>query len=305
MAARRFEGINRMSETIGFIGTGMMGEPMARNLLRAGYRLKIYNRTAQKARALAAEGAELVSTPADVAAANGIVVTMLANDQAVEDVAFGANGFATRLRGGVHLSMSTIAPATAERLAARHRDVGSDYVAAPVFGRPDAAAAKRLWICTSGDTGSKARIQDVLQALGQGVFDFGEKPGAANVIKLSGNYLILAATQAMAEAFTLAEKHGIARTAVADLFGKTLFACPVYQAYGKFVAEQNYEPARFKLALGYKDISLALDTGRAAQVPMPLASLLQQRMLAALAKGRGDLDWAAIALSVSEDAGVK
>lgn len=294
-----------MSETIGFIGTGMMGEPMARNLLRAGFRVKVYNRTAQKTRALAADGAEPTQTPAAAAAAGGIVVTMLANDQAVEEAAFGADGFAPRLHGGLHLSMSTIAPATAERLAARHRELGSDYVAAPVFGRPDAAAAKRLWICTSGEPAAKARVQTVLQALGQGVFDFGDKPGAANVVKLSGNYLILAATQAMAEAFTLAEKHGIARTAIADLFGKTLFACPVYQAYGKFVAEQNYEPARFKLALGYKDISLALDTGKAAQVPMPLASLLQQRMLAAMANGRGDLDWSALALSVSEDAGLR
>jgi 3-hydroxyisobutyrate dehydrogenase-like beta-hydroxyacid dehydrogenase len=294
-----------MNETIGFIGTGMMGEPMARNLLRARFRVKVFNRTPEKARALAGDGAELVQTPADVATAGGIVVTMLANDQAVEEVAFGPNGFGPRLRGGVHLSMSTISPATAERLAAKHGEHSGQYVAAPVFGRPDAAAAKRLWICTSGNNAAKERVKPVLDALGQGVFDFGEKPGAANVIKLSGNYLILAATQAMAEAFTLAEKNGIPRTDVANLFGKTLFACPVYQAYGKFVAEENYEPARFKLALGLKDISLMVDTGKAAGVPMPIASLLQQRMLAAVAKGRGNLDWSAIAQSVSEDAGLK
>jgi 3-hydroxyisobutyrate dehydrogenase-like beta-hydroxyacid dehydrogenase len=294
-----------MSETIGFIGAGMMGEPMARNLLRAGFAVRIFNRTRDKAQKLANEGAELAQTPADVTVPNGIVVTMLANDQAVEEVAFGPNGFGPRLRDGIHLSMSTISPATAERLAAKHREHGGHYVAAPVFGRPDAAAAKRLWICTSGNGAAKERVKPVLDALGQGVFDFGEKPGAANVIKVSGNYMILAATQAMAEAFTLAEKNGIARTDVANLFGKTLFACPVYQAYGKFVAEKNYEPPRFKLALGLKDISLMVDTGKASEVPMPLADLLQQRMLAAVAKGRGNLDWSAIALSVSEEAGLK
>lgn len=294
-----------MSETIGFIGTGMMGEPMARNLLRAGYAVKVYNRTRDKARALASDGASLVQTPAEVAAPNGIVITMLANDQAVEETAFGADGFGPALRGGIHVSMSTIAPATAERLAAKHREHGGRYVAAPVFGRPDAAAAKKLWICTSGERTFKERVRPVLDALGQGIIDFGEKPGAANIIKLSGNYLILAATQAMAEAFTLAEKNGIARTAVADFFGKTLFACPIYQAYGKFVAEENYDPPRFRLALGLKDISLVLDTAKASEVPMPVASLLQQRMLSAVAKGRGHLDWSAIALLVSEDAGLK
>ena len=294
-----------MSETIGFIGTGMMGQPMARNLLRAGFALKVFNRTAQKTQALAAEGAQAVPTAAAVASEGGIVVTMLANDQAVEETAFGPNGFGPRLRGGLHISMSTIAPAAAERLAALHREHGSRYLAAPVFGRPDAAAAKKLWICVSGEAAAKERARPLFDAMGQGVFDFGDRPGAANVVKLSGNYLILAATQAMAEAFTLAEKNGIARTAVADLFGSTLFACPVYQAYGKFVAEENYEPARFKLALGLKDIGLVLDAGRAAEVPMPIASLLQQRMLSAMAKGRRDLDWSAIALSVSEDAGLK
>lgn len=294
-----------MSETIGFIGTGMMGEPMARNLLRAGLGVKVYNRTAQKLQALAGEGAQPVQTPADVVVKNGVVVTMLANDQAVEEVAFGPNGFGPSLGGGVHVSMSTISPATSERLAKEHRAQGSHYVAAPVFGRPDAAAAKKLWICASGEPAAKERVRPLFDAMGQGVFDFGDRPGAANIVKLSGNYLILAATQAMAEAFTLAEKNGIPRTAVADLFGKTLFACPVYQAYGKFVAEENYAPARFRLELGLKDISLVLDTGKASQVPMPVASLLQQRLLAAMAQGRQDMDWSAIALSVSEDAGLK
>ena len=294
-----------MPETIGFIGTGMMGEPMARNLLRAGFALKLFNRTPDKASALANEGAQLVKTPAEVVTPGGIVVTMLAHDQAVEEVAFGPNGFGPKLGNGIHLSMSTIAPATAERLAAQHREHGSDYVAAPVFGLPASAAAKQLRICISGAATPKGRVRPLLDALGIGVFDFGEKMGAANVVKLAGNFLIMGAVEAMAEAYTLAEKNGVAPGDVAKFFGETLFACPVYQNYGRFIAEGNYDPPRFKLSLGLKDASLVLDAGKAANVPMPLASLAHQRFVSGMAKGRANLDWVAAALSVREDAGLK
>lgn len=293
-----------MSETIGFIGIGNMGAPMARNLLRAGYELKVWNRSADKARALAAEGAEVVASPEQAALAGGIVVSMVADDRAVEETAFGAHGFGTRLADGVHLSMSTIAPATAQRLASRHAEHGTDYVAAPVFGLPPAAAARKLWICAAGAAAAKARVRPVLEALGQGVFDFGEAPARANVVKLAGNFMIVAAVEAMAEAFTLGEKHGIAPAALAELFGQTLFACPVYQNYGRVVAEGNYRPPRFRLQLGLKDMSLALDAGRAAGAPLPLAALLQSRMVSGIAKGRGELDWAALALGVRDDAGL-
>ena len=293
-----------MSETIGFIGTGNMGAPMARNLLRAGFKLRIWNRTPEKARALAAEGAELVQTPAQTAAPGGIVITMLADDRAVEEAAFGSEGFGPGLGAGVHLSMSTIAPATAARLAARHRERGASYVAAPVFGLPPAAAARKLWICTAGALAAKTRTRPVLEALGQEVIDFGEQPGAANVVKLAGNFMIMAAVEAMAEAFTVGEKHGIPPAALADLFGRTLFACPVYQNYGRVIAEGDYAPPRFRLELGLKDASLALDAGRAAGAPMPLAALLQQRMVSGVARGRGGLDWAALALGARDDAGL-
>jgi len=293
-----------MSEIIGFIGTGMMGEPMARNLLRAGFRLKVYNRTKEKARALAAEGAEIVDTPAQAAVDGGIVVTMLANDQAVEEAAFGPRGFAPALGKGLHLSMSTIAPATAARLAERHRTQGGAYVAAPVFGPPPAAAAKKLWICTSGDEAAKTRAKPILDALGQGIFDFGEEPGAANVVKLAGNFLIMSAMEALAEAFALAEKNGVAPAALANMLGQTLFNCTVYHTYGRFIAERNYDPPRFRLDLGLKDASLVLDAARAARTPMPFAALIQQRILSGLAKGRGGLDWSAMALGAREDAGL-
>ncbi|MBD2056386.1 NAD(P)-dependent oxidoreductase [Oculatella sp. FACHB-28] len=293
------------SKTIGFIGLGNMGLPMATNLLAAGYSLRVYNRTLEKGRSLAEQGAILVNTPAEVVAPETIVITMLANDQVLEEAVLGENGILEKLSpSSIHLSMSTISPATAQHLAAQHEQQGVHYLAAPVFGRPDAAAAKKLWICISGNPAAKAEVAPVLDALGQGVFDFGETPEAANIVKVTGNFLIVSAIEAMAEAFTLAEKNGIDRTQIAELFGKTLFACPIYQNYGRMIAQQQYEPAGFKLSLGLKDVTLALQTARTSQMPMPLASLLHDRLMAAVAKGKGDLDWTGLASEMSEQAGI-
>lgn len=294
-----------MSETIAFLGLGSMGTPMAKNLIAAGYRVRVYNRTLDKGQPLVELGAELAKTPADAVTSGGVVFTMLANDQAVEAVVLGEHGILSQLgTDGIHVSMSTIAPATAQKLAEQHQQHGSHYIAAPVFGRPEAAEAAKLWVCTSGSAAAKARVEPMLKAMGQGIFDFGEEAGAANVVKLSGNFLIMSAIEAMAEAFTLAEKNGIDRTKMAELFGQTLFACPIYQNYGRMVAQQQYEPAGFKLSLGLKDVTLALQVAQAHQMPMPLANLVQNRLLTSVAKGRADLDWTGFALEVSDDAGI-
>jgi 3-hydroxyisobutyrate dehydrogenase-like beta-hydroxyacid dehydrogenase len=295
-----------MTETIGFVGLGRMGEPMARNLLQAGYALNVYNRTAAKASALVEQGARLASQPGDAVASDGIVISIVANDEALERVTLGQGGIAEKLgENGVHLSMSTVSPETSRKLAAHHEQKGAMYVAAPVFGRPDAAAAKKLWTTLSGPDKAKDRVRTVVEALGQGVFDFGEDPGAANVVKLAGNFLIVSALEAMAEAFTLAEKNGIDRDSVASMMGQTIFSCPIYQNYGKAIASQTYEPAGFKLALGLKDVSLVLQAATASGTPMPLASLVRDRLVASIANGRQDMDWTALALSVSQDAGIK
>jgi 3-hydroxyisobutyrate dehydrogenase-like beta-hydroxyacid dehydrogenase len=294
-----------MDERIGFIGLGNMGLPMATNLLEAGYKLRVYNRTPEKAQTLTERGAELVSSPAEVVASDGIVVTMLANDAALEAAVLGDDGIASRLgANGVHLSMSTVAPATAKKLVAEHEKRGTDYVAAPVFGRPDAAAARKLWIALAGKKVAKERVTPVLNHLGQGMFDFGEDAGSANVVKLAGNFMIISAIEAMAEAFTLAEKNGIDRAQIADLFGKTLFACPIYQNYGRMIAQQQFEPAGFKLALGLKDVNLALQTAEANQMPLPLASLLHDRLTALVEQGKGEIDWTGLALKTSQEAGL-
>lgn len=295
-----------MNETIGFIGLGGMGSAMAANVLKAGFGMRAYNRTAERAEPLVGQGALRADAPAGAARPGGIVVTMLTNDAAVEAMAFGENGFGDVLgEGGVHVSMSTISPELSRSLAERHAARGTWYVAAPVFGKPDAAAAQKLWIATSGPGDAKTRVRPLLDAMGQGVHDFGEDAGAANVVKLCGNFLLGAAIEAMGEAFTLAQKNGIPRQAVYELFTSTLFACPVYQNYGKLIAAEHYQPVGAVPSLIRKDFGLLLQEARNSHVPMPLASLVHDRLTAMVAKGREDRDWAGFAQEVSESAGLK
>jgi 3-hydroxyisobutyrate dehydrogenase-like beta-hydroxyacid dehydrogenase len=292
-----------MAETLGFIGLGNMGVPIAANLQRAGFGLRVYNRTASKAAPLVAKGATQVASPAEVAQPGGIVLTMLADDRAVEEVTLPDHSFVERLgAAGIHLSLSTIAPATARRLAEHHAKYKVEYVAAPVFGRPDAAAAAKLWVCVSGASAAKQRVQPILAAIGQGIFDFGEDRGNANVVKLCANFLVAATIETLAESLTLAEKNGVSKKAVAEMIGRF---SPMHQGYANQIAEQKFEPPGFRLTLGLKDVNLILQMAAASTTPLPLASLLHDRWLSAVAKGRGDLDWSAIALGVAEDAGLK
>ncbi|MFZ5557142.1 MAG: NAD(P)-dependent oxidoreductase [Pseudomonadota bacterium] len=294
-----------MRDTVGFIGLGRMGEPMARNLLAAGFKVSAYNRDAAKAKPLLEAGATFAKTPREAAVPGGIVITMVSDDRALHEVTAGSDGFAQALGAGVHVSMSTVSPDASRRLAALHAGYGGSYLAAPVFGRPDAAAAKKLWICASGPAAAKARVRPVLDAMGQGVYDFGEEPHAANVVKLAGNFLILSAIEALGEAAALGQKYGIDREQLLGMFGETVFGCPVYQNYGRIVACEQYQPAGFRMALGLKDVNLVLDAAAGVQAPMPLASLVYDRLLSGVARGRANLDWSAIALAVSEEAGLK
>jgi 3-hydroxyisobutyrate dehydrogenase-like beta-hydroxyacid dehydrogenase len=293
-----------MKETIGFIGLGGMGLAMATNLLKAGYRLRVYNRTADKARRLLEHGAVLARSPAEAAEPGGMMVTMVSDDGALEAVTLGSDGLLSRLGGGVHLSMSTIAPRTARRLAGLHRERGARYVASPVFGKPEVAAEAKLWIVTSGDSAARARVRPLQEVMGPRVFEFGEEPGAANVIKLAGNFLLGAAIEAMAEAFTLAQKHGVPRRQTYEFFAQTLFDCFVYRGYGELVAAEHYQPVGAKPSLIRKDYGLILDAAAEGLVPMPLACLIHERLTATVAKGREDSDWAGFAREVSESAGL-
>ena len=293
-----------MKETVGFIGLGNMGLAMATTLLKAGFGLSVYNRTAAKAQPLLELGARLARSPAEAAEPGGIVVTMVSDDRALEEVTVGANGFLGRLGDGVHLSMSTIAPRTSRRLAGLHRAQGAGYVASPVFGKPDVAVQAKLWIATSGDAAARARVRPLQEAIGQRVFDFGDEPGAANAIKLAGNFLLGAAIEAMAEAFTLAQKHGVPRQQTYEFFSQTLFDCFVYRDYGKLIASGQYQPLGARPSLIRNDYGLILDAANEGLLPMPLANLIHQRLTATVAKGREDADWAGFAREVSESTGL-
>jgi 3-hydroxyisobutyrate dehydrogenase-like beta-hydroxyacid dehydrogenase len=290
---------------VGFIGLGSMGHPMAANLLQAGHSLRIWNRTKDKASDLVAAGARWADRPADVVEEGGIVITMVSDDAALHGVTDAADGIGETLgRGGVHLSMSTVSPATAAALAAYHRARGSAYIGAPVFGRPEAAAARKLFVLAAGPAAACERARPLFEAMGQKVFELGEDPASASVVKLCGNFMIMAAIEAMAEACTLGERYGLPRETVVEVMSQTLFPAPLYANYGRQIAAHSYTPAGFKLRLGLKDANLVLNAANRVNVPMPLAQLMQARFQSGVAKSRGDIDWAGVALNVAEDAGL-
>ena len=295
-----------MTETVGFIGLGSMGLPMARRLLDAGYALRVYNRTHGKAVELLDRGARQLGTPAETVEPGGIVITMLANDAALETVTLGEHGMAAALGAdGIHLSMSTVSPHLARRLAEAHQAHGSHYLAAPVLGRPTAAAAGKLFILLSGLAEAKRRVSPLLEAMGQGTHDLGEDPAQGHIAKLAANFMVLASVETYAETLTFAEKNGIGRMEMMKLLTGTILNAPLFHLYGELLAKEEYTTPGFKLALGLKDIELILETGANSRMPLPAADLVHNRLLTALAKGRGELDMTALALGVSEDAGLR
>jgi 3-hydroxyisobutyrate dehydrogenase-like beta-hydroxyacid dehydrogenase len=289
---------------IGWIGLGNMGLPMARNVINAGHRLTVYNRTRKRAQDLERAGAKLAETPAE-AAANEVVVTMLSDDSAVEDVIFGAGKVLTALRpGGVHVCTSTISVALANRLAEAHKEHGQTYISAPVFGRPEAAESKKLLAVPAGPRAAVERLQPLFDAIAGATWFVGENPVAANVVKLSGNFLIASAIEALAEAFALVRKYGVDPKMYLELITASLFNSPAYKIYGGLIAEGKYEPVGFRLALGLKDARLVIAAADSASVPMPVASLVRDRLLSGVARGMQDADWCSIARLVAESAGL-
>ncbi|MDA9555727.1 NAD(P)-dependent oxidoreductase [Pelobium sp.] len=290
---------------IAFIGLGNMGVGMAQNLLNANYSLNVYNRTKSKSESL--KGNVKVFDSADKAVEDqDIVITMLSDDETLYEAVNGAHGFLSKMKkDAIHISMSTISPDTSRELYKMHKMEGVHYLTAPVFGRPNAAAEAKLFICTSGDLEIKEKAKPILELLGQGIYDFGTEPGAANVVKLAGNFMIMASMETMAEAFTLTEKQGLDREQVAEFFGNTVFNAPIYKNYGTLIAKKQYQPVGFKSKLGFKDARLASKMALDAQMPAPLLSLVYNRLLSSLANGKGENDWVeGIAGSVSTDAGV-
>ncbi|AGB72367.1 MULTISPECIES: NAD(P)-dependent oxidoreductase [Rhizobium] len=289
---------------VGFLGLGQMGSAMATNLIKAGHEVTVYNRSRDKAEALAGEGAKVAATVAD-ACGGEAVFTMLAHDDALSAVVHGDGGVLASLgKGAVHISASTISVAMSERLTREHAAAGQHFVAAPVFGRPEAAAAAKLFVAAAGAPDAIQSVTPLFNAIGQRTFILGEEPKAANLVKLSGNFLIASVIESLGEAMALVEKGGIDRHAYLDLLTSTLFNAPVYKTYGGLIADRKFQPAGFTAPLGQKDIRLALAAGEALNVPLPLASLLRDRFLNLLAHGGEELDWSAIGALAAKDAGL-
>ncbi|MGA2639262.1 NAD(P)-dependent oxidoreductase [Methylocella sp.] len=291
---------------IAFLGLGSMGGAMARNLLSHGHTVIAWNRSEAPARAIEALGAVIAPTPAKAAREAEIAITMLADDAAAEAVALGENGIIDGLApGAAHVSMSTISVALSERLAEAHAGRGQAYAAAPVFGRPEAAAAGKLFIAAAGEAGLIEKIRAALEAMGQRIFVMGDQPAQANLVKLTGNFLITCVIESLAEAFALTAKGGVEKAKVHELLTETLFAAPVYRTYGGLILEDKFSPPGFKMPLGLKDNRLLQQAAEKLEVPLPFAAIVRDRFLAALANGDGGLDWSAIARRAALDAGVE
>jgi 3-hydroxyisobutyrate dehydrogenase-like beta-hydroxyacid dehydrogenase len=280
-----------------------MGAAMAANLVRAGHEVTVFNRSRGKNRALLELGAREASTVAE-ACRGEAVITMLADDHALADVVLSGGGVLQSLSGdAVHVSMSTVSVELSKKMAQTHAERGQRFIAAPVFGRPEAAAAGKLFIVSAGDPQAIAHCKPLFDAMGQKTFSIGSEPSAANLVKLSGNFLIASAIEALGEAIALVGKSGIDKETFATLISSSIFPAPVYAIYGDLIAKGKFQPAGFAAPLGFKDVRLVLSAAENLQVPMPLGNLLHDRFQRLLNQGGEALDWSAIGGLAAHDAG--
>jgi len=288
---------------IAFIGLGKMGSGMARNLIRAGHELTVYNRSAEKARAIA--GARVAGTPREACQDAEAAISMVADDPAVETVVFGAEGIAAGLKpGAAHISSSTISTALARRLAAAHAERKQGYLSAIVFGRPEAADAKNLVVAAAGARELVERYKPIIEAMGRATFIAGEEAWQANALKLCGNFMIAAMLETFGEAYATLRKSGVDPHLFLQVVN-SMFQSPVYALYGGLAADEKFEPAGFALKLGYKDTRLVLALAEECASPMPIASVVRDRFVDAMAHGQGELDWSSIARVSARTAGIE
>lgn len=290
---------------VAFIGLGNMGAPMARNLIRAGHDVTVYNRTRAKAEPLAADGARIADSLAHAVRGCEFAVTMLADDHAVQEAIFGADGMLQALPlNAVHMSTSTISVEMSKRLAMSHTAAGQGYIATPVLGRPEAAAAQKLWVIAAGPLDLVERAQPLITALGRGFTIVGRDAWQANVVKLASNFMIVSLIETLGEAFALMRKAGVSVHQFLEI-ASTLFGSPVFGVYSQIIADEKYEPAGFRMKLGAKDVRLVLAAAEEQAVPMPLAGIIRDHFLEGIALGYGDQDWAAIARVIAANAGIE
>jgi 3-hydroxyisobutyrate dehydrogenase-like beta-hydroxyacid dehydrogenase len=283
---------------------GNMGQPMARNLLKAGHTVTVYNRSRRRAEELGTEGAHVAGRAAE-ACQGEVVMTMLADDPAVEQVVLGSDGVLGALAADtVHVSMSTISVALSRRLAEAHAQAKRTYVSAPVFGRPDAAETATLLVVAAGPSQAIERCRPLFDAVGQQTSNVGEDAPAANVIKLGGNFLIASVVESLAEVFALVRKSGVDPKQFFELMTASIFTDRVYKNYGRIIIEEKYAPAGFKVTLGLKDVRLAIGAAESVNVPLPIANIVRDHLLTAIANGQQDLDWTVVARIAAQNAGL-
>jgi 3-hydroxyisobutyrate dehydrogenase-like beta-hydroxyacid dehydrogenase len=290
---------------IGFVGLGKMGTGMAHNLLRAGHKVTVYNRSREKAQRVAEAGAQVAETAAAAAHGAEAVFTMLADDHAVDEVVWGENGLASGLGpDAVHISSSTVSVAFSRKLGEQHAARNQAYVAAPVFGRPDAAEKKMLIVVAAGDAGRLERFRPLFEAIGRRTFIAGDQPWHANAMKLCGNFMIVSMLETFSEAFTTVAKAGLSRQAFLDVMTE-LWGSPVYKNYGQTIVDRRFDTGDgFGLRLGLKDVRQVVELAQDVAAPMPIASLIRDHLLSAVAHGQESLDWSSLELVLARAAGL-
>lgn len=294
-----------MRKKIGFIGIGHMGLPMVRNLIRGGYEVVMYDKSIDKRHTLRDMGFNVVDFPFQVISSESVLITMVPDDAALIEITTGEHGVMyAEDKNYIHVSMSTVSPVTIEQINTAYKKIPAEFIAAPVFGRPSAVENKEIYFFLSGLSSSKKQIIDILNVLGKGCYDFGEKISAAAIAKLAANFLVASAIESMAEATVLVEKNGLSSQIFMSAMTSTLFACPVYDYHAQNISASNFLPAGFSVALGMKDIDLMMQLAQTVGAVMPYLSVLWQQFISTLSKQRAHLDWASIALNARENSGL-
>ncbi len=280
---------------IGFIGLGRMGQGMATRVLGGGHDLLVYNRTAGKSAELAKAGAKAAGSVAEVCRDRELVISMVADDAALEAITLGPGGVREHLpKGAVYVSMGTHSAGAIQAVDAALKEKGHAFVAAPVLGRPDAAAAGQIVIVCAGPAEALRKCEPVFSILGRKTMEAASAPEAAIAIKLANNFVLGCAVETMAEGFALVRKYGVHPQVFFDVMTEGLFAAPAYKVYGKLIVDSSYDKPGFTVKLGLKDIKLALAAAELVGVPLPSGSVVRDRLVGAIGHGDGDKDWAVL-----------
>lgn len=291
---------------VGLIGLGRMGQGMAGRILTGKHDLKVYNRSVDKAKSLVDAGATLARTVTDACTGSEVVITMVADDKALREVTTGAGGICETLaKGAIHVCMGTHSAGAIQEMRDAHDKTGQKFVCAPVLGRPDAAAAGQLGIVAAGPQDAIDKCRPLFELMGKRLFEAGpEQPGAA-VVKLSNNMVLACALQAMAEGFSLVRKYGVEAQVLHEVMSEGLFAAPSYKAYGKIMADENYDQVGFTATLGLKDSVLIMGAADSARVPLPGYQAFRNALLSAIGHGDAEKDWAVVAKVQAKLAGLE